>query len=122
MKSLDHVFQLLNRERRRFALYYLEEAGRPVPVGELAEKVAEWEASRPAEGGHDEHGEFDDVVLSLVHQHLPKAAEAEFVEYDHEEGVVRLTGTPAEFDVVLSVSKAIEQPASDGVRRLRDFI
>lgn len=41
MKALDDVFQLLDRERRRCALYYLKESGRPVSVDELAEEIAE---------------------------------------------------------------------------------
>lgn len=120
MKALDDVFQLLYRERRRYALYYLKEAGRPVSVDELAEEIAEWESGPSS--NTEEHGEFEDVVLTLEHQHLPRAAEAAFIEYEPEESVVRLTGTPAEFDVVLAVSRALERPAGDDVRRLRDFI
>ena len=121
MNALDEVFELLDRERRRYALYHLAEAEGPVRVEELAEQVAAWEHGTSTDGVPEEA--FEDVTLTLVHQHLPKAARAEFVEYDREENVVRLSGSPAEFDVVLSVAKAIDQPAeTNGVVGLTDFI
>jgi len=121
MKALDDVFQLLGKERRRYALYYLREAEGPVPVEELAEQVAAWENGTPPEDVTEEA--FEDVSLTLVHRHLPRAAEAKFVEYDHEERVVRLTGSPAEFGVILSVAKAIDQPSEeDPILQLRDLL
>jgi len=120
MKALDDVFQLLDRKRRRFALYYLREAQRPVSVDELAATIAEWEADSAVAA--DEFVDFDDVVLTLKHQHLPKAARTEFVEYDPEESVVRMTGSPPEFSVILSVARAIEQPEGDDILRLGDRI
>ncbi|WP_425493569.1 hypothetical protein [Natronosalvus vescus] len=41
---------------------------------------------------------------------LPKAAEGEFVEYDPDEGVVDVTGTPVEVDALITVAKVIERP------------
>lgn len=64
MKTLDDVFRLLDRERRRYALYYLQEAGGPVPVEELVAVIAEWESDASADA--DEYDEFD-VALTLEH-------------------------------------------------------
>lgn len=119
MKALDDVFGLLERERRRYALYVLEESDGPIAVEELAARIAEWESDGP--GGVPDDV-FEDVTLTLQHHHLPKAAEAEFIEYDSEENVVRLTGSPAEFGVVLSVARAIEQPGNDAILNLRDLV
>lgn len=119
MKALDEVFGLLSRQRRRYVLYYLEEADGPVSVEELAAQVADWEHN----GNEAPDDLSEEVTLTLVHHHLPRAAEARFVEYDREAGVVQLTGTPSEFGVVLSVSRAIEQPdEEDGVVRLIDLV
>lgn len=116
MKSLDEVFQLLTRKRRRFALYYLEERGEPVTVDELASTIDDWESgSGPGEVPGDR---FENVCLELKHEHLPKASEVAFIEYDHREGVVTMSGSPAEFDVILSVTEAIEQPRDDVIDNL----
>lgn len=111
MKSLDEVFPLFTKKRRRFTLYYLEDRGEPVTVEELAETIEDWES----ESGYDEipDDRYWDVLLELKHKHLPKAAEVEFIEYDTDEGIVTMSGSPAEFDVILSVTEAIEQPRDD---------
>lgn len=120
MTTLDEVFGLLDQKRRRFVLYYLDEADGPVPLEELAVQVAEWEDDS---AGDVPAGAFDDVSLTLQHHHLPRAARAEFIEYDRENGIVRLTGTPPEFSVVLKVARAIQQPSEvDGVGRLLDLV
>lgn len=109
MRSLDDVFELLSRERRRYALYYLERADGPVSIEELSAHIAEWESSPP----DDVPDELRDVVIELEHAHLPKVNDARFIEYDHEEGEVEITGTSPEFSVLLSVARAIEQPSRE---------
>ncbi|WP_237076864.1 DUF7344 domain-containing protein [Natrialba magadii] len=108
IESLDLVFDLLSKERRRYALYYLEQEDGPVPIDELAEQVSEWETSGGQLSIPDEM--FKDVEMSLYHSDLPKAAEATYVEYDSEEGVVEVTGTPPEVDAIITVAKVIERP------------
>ncbi len=110
MASLDTIFDVLSEERRRYALYYLEERNEPVPVDELAERIADWE-SDASEEVPDRR--FADVDLSLRHVHLPKTAEIDFVEYDRETGIVKVHGTPPEFDAVLSIAEIIENPKAD---------
>ncbi|SIR88828.1 DUF7344 domain-containing protein [Natronorubrum thiooxidans] len=108
MVSLDRVFELLSKERRRYALYYLEQRGGPVPIEEVAEQVTEWETEGVPESIPEEL--FERVECSLRHTDLPKASEAEYVEYDPERGVVDVTGTPPEVDAILTVAKVIERP------------
>lgn len=111
MASLSRIFELLSEERRRYALYYLEQHEEPVPVDELAERIAEWEDDPAAlDLPEDEHR---NVEIELEHKHLPKASDAEFVEYDPDAEVVEVTGSPAEFSAILSISETIEQPSSD---------
>lgn len=106
--SLDRVFELLRKERRRYALYYLEQQDGPVPIDEVAEKVAEWETDGVRASIPEEL--FERVECSLRHTDLPKASEAEYIEYDPKEGVVEVTGTPPEVDAILTVAKVIERP------------
>lgn len=108
MTSLDRIFDLLSKERRRYALYYLERRDGPVSIDELAEQVIEWESDPAAVSVPEER--FERVELELHHNHLPKASEAEFVEYDPERGVVEISGTPPEFNAVISVAEVIERP------------
>lgn len=113
MKSLDEVFELFADERRRYAMYYLDEVDGPVPVRELASQIQAWEDESEPPTLAD--GEYRDIVLTLKHADLPKAAEAEYVHYDSEENVIELSGTSPEFNVILTVAEAIEQP-NDGDR------
>ena len=110
MASLSRIFDLLSEERRRYALYYLEQREEPIPVDELAEQIDEWEDD-PTD--LDLSDEYRNVELELEHKHLPKASDAEFVEYDPDQEVVEVTGSPAEFSAILSVSETIEQPSGD---------
>lgn len=111
MASLSRIFELLSDERRRYALYYLEQRDEPVPVDELAERIAAWEDD-PSSVDLPENAHRG-VEIELEHKHLPKASDAEFVEYDPDADVVEVTGSPAEFSAILTVSQTIEQPSGD---------
>lgn len=113
MEELDDIFELLTKERRRFVLYYLEDQSSPVSISELARKIEEWETGSPPAELPDE--KYQDIMLTLKHQHLPKAAQVEYIEYDPDQNTIELTGTPAEVSVILSVAEAIEQPHEDDI-------
>lgn len=117
MESLDRVFDVLSKERRRYVLYYLDQSDEPVSIEELTEKIREWESS--SDELNDET--FDDVYLSLTHNHLPKAARAKYIEYDSEESRVEITGEPSEFKIILSVGEAIEKPSEEGSADISNF-
>lgn len=108
MDSLNRIFDLLRKERRRYALYYLERQDGPVSIAELAERVVEWETDPGAVSIPEER--FERVEIELQHNHLPKACEAEYVEYDPEREEVEVTGTPPEFNAIISVAEIIERP------------
>lgn len=108
MKSLDEVFGLFKSERRRFALYYLDTADGPVPIDELAKKIYEWE-NDPSETDIPDDA-YEDVVLSLRHNHLPQIEDASHIEFDATSQQLRISGMSSEADVILSVTKAIEKP------------
>lgn len=111
MASLSRIFELLSEERRRYALYYLEQRDEPIPVDDLAERIAEWEDD--PDGLDLPENEYRNVEIELEHKHLPKASDAEFVEYDPDAETVEVTGSPAEFSAILSVSETIERPSGD---------
>lgn len=110
MKELDEVFSLFSDERRRFALYYLDQTDGEVPLDELAKQVDEWESDPQSFATPDP--DYENTVISLEHNHLPKIEEATHVEYDRQNEQLRVSDMSSEMDILLSVSKAIEQPSS----------
>ena len=108
MELLDQIFEVLSEERRRYALYYLEQKETAIPVEELIEQVAEWEAGRPAESIPDE--KFDRIGIEFYHHELPKATDLQYVRYNPDEGLVELTGLPPEVGAIISIAKVIERP------------
>ena len=115
MEKLDRVLDLLSIKRRRYVLYYLEERGGPVPLSEVVAKVEEWENGVSSEQDDDDDRE---ILIQLKHRDIPKMREAEYIEYDPERGEIEISGMPAEVEVLLSVTEAIEQPAEDDIIHL----
>lgn len=107
MVGVDIVLDLLNEQRRRYALYYLTEQDGPVPIEEVVEAVTEMESNPNQISSPGK--KFREVEISLAHNHLPKVDETDFIEYDPEKGEVRLTDNPTEFDTILTIAKVLEQ-------------
>ncbi|WP_162991605.1 DUF7344 domain-containing protein [Halostella salina] len=57
MESLNTLFDIFSKERRRYALYALDQADGPIGIQELANQVREWEA------------EEEPVASALVNRH-----------------------------------------------------
>lgn len=108
MADLDEVFRILSKERRRYALYYLEQQEGRIPVDEVAEQVAEWETN-PSSLSLLE-GKSKEIAVELKHNDLPKASEAKYVKYNPEAEVVEVTAEPPEVNAIISVAKTIERP------------
>lgn len=76
----DDLFDALSNQRRRVLLHSLQVENTPVSVEELTTKLVAWETQRPAS---DRSGDDREAIeISLVHNHLPKMADAELIEYD----------------------------------------
>lgn len=107
MVEVDTVLGLLNERRRRYALYYLTEQNGPVHIDEVIEAVAEMESH--SDGVDIPRDKFGRVEIALRHNHLPEIDDVEFIEYDQDERVVRLTDRPPKFSAILTVAKVLEQ-------------
>lgn len=80
--DLDVVFTLLSDRRRRIVLNGLRGAdGEWVPVDDLAERIAAWEAELADPATVSERS----IEIDLVHGHLPKLDEAGVIDYDGDE-------------------------------------
>jgi hypothetical protein len=75
------IFPLLAHDRRRNALHYLAGRAGSVPLGELAEQLAIWEDDPT-------HDQYERILTSLYHIHLPKLAEAGVIDYKIEQETV----------------------------------
>ena len=103
------VFDVLSNRRRQYALYHLKR--RPdnrASLVELSRWVAAWE-----QGANPEELTYEDrksAHTSLSQFHLPKMREAGLVEFDPDDGLVRLTDTGAEVEVYLETVSGSELP------------
>lgn len=108
MTSVDAVLELIHKENRRYALYYLDNQEAPVSVDELAEGVAMMKSE--VDIGRIPDDVIEEYETQLRHVDIPKATEARFVEFDSEEGVVQLTDEPPTFEALLKVAEVLETP------------
>lgn len=100
--SQDVVFDILSNPRRRYVLYHLRSTGEPVQLTDLAEKIAAWENDvDPDEITDDERKR---VYVSLYQTHVPRLAEAGFISYDKQSGMI----SPA--DRTARIDKYLESP------------
>lgn len=106
--SPDLVFEILSNTRRRMVLYYLRQDGGPATVKELAEEIAALENEVDADDLQRQQRKR--VYVSLYQTHIPKLEETGIIEYDDEQGMVRLTDRAGEFDSYLTSESKSEYP------------
>lgn len=106
--SQDEVFEVLKSPRRRYALYYLRREGGESELSDLTEQVAAWEnETTPAALTTEQRKR---VYISLYQTHLPKLDETGIVEYDRDEGIVRLGDRASDLDIYLGDVSREEYP------------
>jgi hypothetical protein len=108
--STDTVFETLGSHRRRYALHYLRQQDRPVPIRDLSEQLAAWELGKDRAAVTPK--ERKRLYTALHQTHLPKMDMLEVVEYDRNRGVVSLTDHIDEFDIYLDVVEKDDLPWS----------
>jgi hypothetical protein len=74
--------ELLLADRRRVALAILAERTDPFGIDELAAAVARRETELGGDG--DERPSVERIAITLHHNHLPRIADANLVDYDPE--------------------------------------
>lgn len=88
--GVTEVLRALSHDDRRIVLTILRNSDSQLVREELARKVR---AHREDESGSKTES-ADRLLASLYHTHLPKLAEAEFIEYDHETGQIQYANHP----------------------------
>ena len=85
----DGLFDVLSHSYRRFILQYLQTAGTPLSVNEVATELVAWQNPLAAADQLSD-GRATPVEISLVHSHLPKMAEVGLIRYDETRQTVTL--------------------------------
>lgn len=85
----EDVFSLLSNRRRRYVLYSLRSEDGATTIGDLATRIAAWEAGVAPAAVESRRRKV--VYNSLQQSHLPRLAENDLVVYDREGGAVELT-------------------------------
>jgi hypothetical protein len=106
--SKGEIFDVLQNQRRRYVLEYLERFDEPVALSDLAVQVAAWEYHTPVEEVTNDQKKR--VYTTLQQTHLEKMEEAGIVEYDPEENLIRRTPHTEELTVYLEIVPEKEFP------------
>jgi hypothetical protein len=85
----DQVFHLLQNQRRRWVLKYLEGREGQVRMRDIAEQVAAWEHDTTVRALTSK--ERQRVYIPLYQNHLPKLDEEGIIEYNQSRGIVERT-------------------------------
>lgn len=106
--TCSETLQVVSRPRRRYVLYLLLENER-ANLEELSLQIAAWERNVSVSSVDEDDRKA--VVVALVHNHLPRLADADIVEYDARSGDV-VRGT--EFEDVRSVVERVRELDDEG--------
>lgn len=103
-EEVDNVFAGLANKRRRLLLAILRDKQEPVSRTTLARKIVQWEREpQPTQAV------FDDIMVSLLHTHLPKLGDAGIIEYDAEADRVAYAEDPV-FERILAIFHGPDSP------------
>lgn len=105
--SVDVILETLASRRRRYALYYLQDQ-MTATLQEVALQVTAWE-----NGWSVQAADFDDrIYADFYHRHLPKLADANMIEYDPRQELIRYDCSDL-VERVLELARWMESPEND---------
>lgn len=99
--SKDELFHLLQNQRRRRVLLYLQSVDSEVSMREVAEQVAAWENNTSIEALSSD--ERQRVYIALYQSHLPKLDDSGVLSYNQQRGIVERTSLADQLDTYLNV-------------------
>ena len=97
--SKDTIFHILQVERRRLILQYLQERTDTVSLRDLAEQVAAWENELSIVELTSK--ERQRAYISLYQTHLPTLDTEGIIEYNKDRGTIKRTSCADQFDPYL---------------------
>jgi hypothetical protein len=99
--SKDELFHLLQNQRRRRVLLYLQSTDSEVNMRDVAEQVAAWENDTTVEALSSD--ERQRVYIALYQSHLPKLDDANVLSYNQQRGIVERTPLADQLDTYLNI-------------------
>ncbi|SIR98247.1 hypothetical protein SAMN05421858_4963 [Haladaptatus litoreus] len=124
--SKDTIYHLLQVQRRRYALRYLQETTDPVRMRDLAEQVAAWEYKTTVDQLVSK--ERQRTYVSLYQSHLPKLDKEGVIEYNQARGLVTRTDIASQLDPYLTTSQphktkpSEENESDEGTTSIRGWV
>lgn len=105
--SLDAVLGVLANQRRRYAIYYLQDQT-TATLQEVADQVAAWEheSEQAVESIPN-----DRMYADFYHRHLPMLSDANVIDYDPREELVRYD-CPKQLERVVDIVRWVEHPGA----------
>ena len=108
--SKDTIYHILQVQRRRYALQYLQGTTGPVVMRDLAEQVAAWEYGTTIDNLQSK--ERQRTYISLYQSHLPKLDKEGVIKYESARGLVTRTDIATQFDPYLIACRT-QRPVTD---------
>lgn len=107
---LDELFDLLQNQRRRYVLRYLDTAEGQVTLSELAEQIAAWENDKPVKSITS--SERKRVYVGLYQGHLPKMDGMGVISFNKPRGLVERGRNATDVEPFLRQTDETAQPNS----------
>lgn len=107
----DKLFHILQNQRRRQTLQFLQGTEGVVDMRDIAEQVAAWEHDTTLQ--QLTSNERQRAYISLYQCHLPKLADEGIIEYNQQRGFVKRTPLADQLDPYLDEIDARETPDDD---------
>lgn len=82
--QVDELFACLADHHRRLIIRSLSEEDTPITLEGLTQRIAQYEYGSPTT-----EEDPPQITVTLYHQHIPKLAEADLVDVDHEFNTIR---------------------------------
>lgn len=105
MSSLDRRLKALSNQRQRHIIYLLEERDGPISIEELAAHIADHEEPTEPESSDQRTR----LKIELYHNHLPKLADEDFIQFDRDEGRLELAKLPSNASKLIAVAKDLDR-------------
>lgn len=83
---IDELFECLCHTRRRQLLEVVAAGSTPIPLDSVAEGIAT--AGPDVSRGSSAVDSTDDIVISLVHSHIPLLVESGIIKFDDEANMI----------------------------------
>lgn len=104
---IDRILASVQDSHRRYLLYHLQEEGTS-DLETAARWVAAW--SHECDPGDVPAELHDRFQTELYHNHLPKLADLNIIEYDERTGAIGLRGPPDKLEELLALTRDEDDP------------